>query len=121
MTIGLFVLILALLLSPLWMPTFYPRTHRSRRPVAVGRKVPPPAGRHLVTQPIALPVTAAHGIPQVATWLNPPEPAALSGVPFCDLVGTYDQTHLQPRRRLVMRPIAQSQQVYGRQLRSILR
>jgi hypothetical protein len=92
-----------LVLGPLLFGLFMPvRAHRSRRPAAIGRKVPPPCGRHLDTAPITLPVTAIHGIP-LRTLVPPPEPAALTGVPFCDLVGSYDQTHLQPRRRLASR------------------
>lgn len=53
-----------LIIGPLVPGMIWPARRRSRAVARIGRKVPPPAGRHLDTQPIPItPVTAMEGIP----------------------------------------------------------
>lgn len=73
-----------LILGPL-LGLVLPAPHRKRGLAKVGRKVPPPLGRHLDTAPITLPVTGILTIPQPEAMLVIPDPAL--GVVWDELLG----------------------------------
>jgi len=76
-----------LIIGPLVPGMIWPARRRSRAVARIGRKVPPPAGRHLDTQPIPItPATAIEGIP-LRGLLVPAPGTVLLETSFDELLG----------------------------------